>query len=222
MISVRSDPFRRRGPRRPWLLAPLLAGPLLLATPARADDPDPRLRPTRPIPPHLRVHDQPVDRPVASRVGEVPPTVRVTTVERRERALPPTGRLAVLVYEDKDAGAQNLPLQQILQRLGDYPDNAGRFEVLPVADLEAYSFWPANRFAERAVRGAQQRASYPMYIDWRGEVRRRWGLRRGRSGVMVFDPAGVLRFAEDGPLAPARLEALRALLVANRLTLPPR
>jgi hypothetical protein len=100
------------------------------------------------------------------------------------RAYPlPNPRLPVLViYEDQGAGKQNARAREAVGQLNDRPENQARFGVMPIADLEKWNWWPARKYALDDLRIISQRNNTPLFCDWKGALRRSWGLTRGKSG----------------------------------------
>ncbi len=145
--------------------------------------------------------------------GATVPPVQVTDTQDHQRKLP-TGKLPVLIfYEDKDAGAQNMDTRKGIGRFTDNRDNASRFELMAIADVEKWNFWPAKKYVLDDVRASEKKDGTPIWLDWTGEVRKSWGLTAGRSGVLLIDGDGKVRFAFEGPLGPARIDELCKRLV---------
>ena len=64
------------------------------------------------------------------------------------------GRVAIVVYEDRDGAHQNDPLKAELStraRAATVPSNV---TLIPIANLDGYNFWPAAGYARDAVRDA--------------------------------------------------------------------
>ena len=53
-----------------------------------------------------------------------------------------------------------------------------------------------------------------LYADWHGIVRKSWKLQKGKSGVILLDGQGVVKFFGEGPLKPAETEELVKQLAA--------
>src|SRR5436190_317360 len=82
--------------------------------------------------------------------------------------------------------------------------------VAPVADVESFDFWPARGLLRAHVRGLIAREKLPIYCDWKGALRKRWGLTRSVSTLVLFDVEGRVRFAAAGRLDDAQVAALTA------------
>jgi hypothetical protein len=130
------------------------------------------------------------------------------------RRLIPDGRLPLVVlYEDQNAGKQNTRARELLGHFTDKAENRTRFEFLAVADLEKWNWWPARKFALDDLRAISKRENTPVWCDWKGQVRRAWGLTRGKSGILVMAPDGAVRFAGEGTLSDKQLDELAARLL---------
>lgn len=144
--------------------------------------------------------------------GNAVATVTVERSDGQPRTLPERDRALLVVYEDKDAGRQNRHLKPLLDKAG-RAANAGAVEVVAVGDVSAWDFWPAKKYVLADIKEREQRDRNTIFLDWKGLVRERWGLKKGRSGVLLIDRTGQLRFAFEGPLPQAEIDRLAARLV---------
>lgn len=140
------------------------------------------------------------------------PKVAVEDIEGRKFELPDAHLVTIVIYEDKDAGAQNQKVRDFLGPLTDRPEYRSRFQLIPVADVEKYDFWPAKKFVLEDLRKISKKESSAIYCDWKGRMRKLWGLTPGKSGVLLMDTAGHFRFAGEGPLSDGQIAELRARL----------
>ena len=136
----------------------------------------------------------------------------IQDVDGRIRILPDPRVAVLLIYEDRKAGGQNRHIDPLLIAVR-RPENASKVELLPIAVVESYDFWPAHSFVVKHIRGLIAREKLPIYCDWNGTVRRTLGMARSRSLIALIDSSGKVRFAASGPLSPAQEAAL-----AERLT----
>lgn len=146
-------------------------------------------------------------------VGAEVPEVAIERLDGSTRNLPDRARAVLVVYEDKDAGSQNQHLRALLSSAG-HARNRAVLEVVAVGDVSAYDFFPARRFVLADIRKRQERDKNTIWLDWKGAVRARWGLTKGRSGILLVGSDGQARFVAEGPLAPAQVERLTAALTA--------
>lgn len=145
--------------------------------------------------------------------GTVLPAVVVEKSDGSPRTLPDRARAVLVLYEDKDAGRQNRHLKPLLDKAA-RPVNRGLVEVVAVGDVSSWDFWPAKKYVLADIKEREQRDHNTIFLDWKGRVRERWGLTRGKSGVLLVDAAGSLRYAFEGPLPPAEVERLSARLTS--------
>jgi hypothetical protein len=146
------------------------------------------------------------------RAGSDTPAVTVEDTAGRPHPLPDHQLPILVIYEDRDAGQQNPRARQAVGRLSDRVENQSRFLVMAVADLEKWNWWPARHYALADLRAIARRENTPLYCDWKGAVRRAWGLSRGQSGFILVDTAGKVRFAGEGPLSEGQIAELVAEL----------
>ena len=143
--------------------------------------------------------------------GVVTLPVRVEDQDGNVKAIP--GPKPVLViYEDQEGGKENLHAKDVIGRLNTPPANRAFVDVLPVADLEKWNWWPARKHALAEIQKTARDKRTTIFIDWSGAGRRAWGLAKKRSALVLVGTDGRVLFSSEGELPPARLEALVALL----------
>jgi hypothetical protein len=140
--------------------------------------------------------------------GSKIPRLEVDGVDGKSRALPEARHPVLVFYEDKDAGTQNQHARDVVGPITDLAENRDRLELMPIADLERWNFWPAKRYVFDHLKKISEKESTAVWCDWRGQVRRSLGLTKGKSGVLLIDTQGVLRFAGEGTLSAAQIEEL--------------
>jgi hypothetical protein len=125
------------------------------------------------------------------------------------------GKPTLILYEDSASAALNAPFKADLSRLakGDRYKNA--VALVPVADLQAYDFWPARGFVKDAIRSESKKAGTTIYCDWDGAFQRAGGFRRGTSSVMLVGRDARVLFSAEGPLSQEQRDKLIALLRAE-------
>lgn len=131
----------------------------------------------------------------------------------------PDGTLPLLIqYEDKNAGEQNKHANKLFGAFTDHPANHGKFEFVPVADVGDYNWWPAKKYVLDNIRATCEREKVTVWIDWKGEARKVWGLTKGKSVILLLDGEGSVRFVSEGPLSEAQLKTLEAQLIGLGLS----
>lgn len=129
-------------------------------------------------------------------------------------SLPTPGHSTLIFYEDKDAGKQNQHTRDIVGPITDRPENRAKLAFMAVADLEKWNWFPARQYALKELHKVEKKESITLYCDWHGVVRKAWNLTKGKSGIILLDDAGAVRFFGEGPLAPAQTEDLVRQLTA--------
>jgi hypothetical protein len=142
------------------------------------------------------------------RPGQAIAPLLVEGLDGHARTLPDARVAVILFYEDKDAGAQNQRVRDLLGPITDRAANRARIELLAIADVEKWDFWPARRYVLDDLRGIAKREATTLWCDWKGRVRRALGLSRGKSGVILIGSDGKCRFAGEGPLGDAQIREL--------------
>lgn len=152
------------------------------------------------------------------RAGSPFPTVRIEDLDGHPRTLPrdpsrPPLPL-VLIWEDDKSSKQKQPAHDVVGRYSDNRDNRPIFELVLVADLERWDFWPAKKHAIASIKKTQTKESTPVWVDWKGTVRKELGLSKNQSAFAVVDKDGVLRFLAQGQLDESQRHALDAAIAA--------
>jgi hypothetical protein len=147
------------------------------------------------------------------------PPVTVEDTAGGRRTFPEPKRPPVLlIYEDQNAGAQNQRARDTVGKITDRPENQGRLELFAVADLEKWNWWPARKYALADLQKIAKKEDAVIYCDWKGAMRKAWGLQKGKSGFVLLGSDGKVRFAGEGPLGEAQIRELVAQLAALGLT----
>lgn len=110
------------------------------------------------------------------------------------------GRVVVLFYEDRDSASQNELLKQEMSARAQEAGLARQVVLLPIANLEAFDFWPARPIARGHVVDIARRFGIEILIDWSGATAQAWGFAKRQSHVLVLDGEGRPLFRESGPL----------------------
>jgi hypothetical protein len=111
------------------------------------------------------------------------------------------GRPALIVYEDKDGGGQN---ERFLQRLGKLRDKDPVYkktQVLAIADVASWDFWPAKGFVKSALRDAGKKNGITVYADWTGAGRANLAASKNVSNLVLLDAQGKVVWASAGKLS---------------------
>jgi hypothetical protein len=118
----------------------------------------------------------------------------------------PHPRVSVLVMADRRGSRQ---LEAWIQPI--YARFEKRINIAGVAEMSR-----VPRFARGlARRFLRQRLSYPVMLDWTGEVTQRYDYQQGQANLFVIDQSGYIVLRLMGAVDPVKLQ--RVLTVIDRL-----
>ena len=152
--------------------------------------------------------------------GEILPEVTVDGSDGSQRQLPDRRIATVVIYEDSDAGKQNLRAAALIDATTDLVENKAKLEAVAVADLEKWNFWPARKFALAEVKKVAAKERSTIYVDLKAGLRRAWKLSKHKSGILVLGTDGRVRFAAEGPLSDGQIDDLKKALQSLGVSLP--
>ena len=148
----------------------------------------------------------------APRIGDPMPTVQVTDTEGRTRALPFEREALVICWEDDRSSKIKQPAHAVVGR---YSDRVGHpFELVLVADLERWNFWPARGRALESVKKKEAETHSIVWVDLKGALRKAFGLRKAESAFVVVDRDGRIRYLAQGLLDEAQRRELDAAIAS--------
>jgi hypothetical protein len=121
------------------------------------------------------------------------------------------GKPTIVFYEERDSTALNQPLKDELFKRGKENNLLEAVQVVAVADLQGYNWFPARNFALAGVRDAQKKAGIPVYVDWNATMRAApWKMKEKTSNVVLLDANGALVMRFDGKVDAEQQEKLFA------------
>jgi hypothetical protein len=141
-------------------------------------------------------------------VGGVPARVEVENVAAGKMRPLPDARPVLVMYEDKDAQAQNEKARLVLGKITDRAENRARFEFVAVADVGAWNWWPAKKYVLADLKKIALRDNTTLFADWTGALRKGWGLKAHKSVLVLAGSDGKVLFAGEGTLTDTQLAAL--------------
>jgi hypothetical protein len=126
----------------------------------------------------------------------------------------------VLFYEDRDSTKLNQHVKDALFARGKERGLLESVNVVAVANVAKYDWFPARNFVLTAVREAEAQAHVPVYCDFKGQLAQPpWSLPSKTSTVVVLSPAGVPLLTFKGRLSEDEvtklLSALDGLVAAH-------
>lgn len=123
------------------------------------------------------------------------------------------GKPVILFYEDKKSTELNKPLKRELFERGKAHGLLNAAQVVAVANLEAYAFFPAKQMALSYVRSEEKRVGVPILVDLEGTLGESpWGLPKKTSNVLLLDAEGTPIFRHSGRMKEEEMEAFFATL----------
>jgi predicted transcriptional regulator len=144
--------------------------------------------------------------------GAVAPPVTVADSTGRPRRFPDATKPMLVIYEDQDGGKDNRRAKEILGRVNASAENRAKVEAVAVADLEKWDWWPARKYALDDIRKTEAQKATTILLDWKGEIRKAWGLPKGKNSLILVAPDGKVLWSSQGTLSEAQIEELLALL----------
>lgn len=100
-------------------------------------------------------------------------------------------RPTVLFYEDRDSTKLNQHVKDALFAAGKERGLLDAVDVIAVANVAAYDWFPARDFVLAAVRDAERQFHVPVYLDFKGALTAApWNLPAKTSTVVVLTAAG--------------------------------
>jgi predicted transcriptional regulator len=151
--------------------------------------------------------------------GSIGPSVTIESSAGKSRSLP-EGKPILVIYEDQDGGKDNVAVKEMLGRINASPENRAHCESIAVADVEKWNWWPAKKYALDDIRKAEKAKSTVVWLDWKGSVRKAWGLARGKNNLVLIAPDGKILWSSSGTLQPADRDALLDVLRSLGVTTP--
>src|SRR5690349_8580528 len=84
--------------------------------------------------------------------GQLLAPVVIEDLDGKTRELPDRSVPIVLIYEDANAGSQNVRASALVDKVSGNPANKGKVEAVVVADVAKWNWWPAKKFAIKEMR----------------------------------------------------------------------
>jgi predicted transcriptional regulator len=139
------------------------------------------------------------------------PRVELKDLDGHTRTLSGGGAM-VVCWEDDKSSKQKQDAHAVVGRYSDNPSNRSVFELIVIADLERWDFWPARGHAVASIKKTQTKESTPVWIDWKGALRKAAGLRKAESAFFVVGADGRVRWQAQGKLDEMQRKALDAAI----------
>ena len=119
----------------------------------------------------------------------------------------------VLFYEDRDSNQLNQHVKDALFKAGRERGLTEAVDVVAVANVKAYNWFPARNFVLSAVRDIEKQVHVPVYLDFTGSLAEApWSLPPRSSTVLVLSATGEPLWQKQGRLSAEALAEVFALL----------
>ena len=152
----------------------------------------------------------------------LPPLVLEDLREQPRTMTFATGSLpVVLVWEDDASSKHKQAAHAVVGRYSDNAENRGVFELVAIADMGRWNWWPARKHALAAFRKSVANAGTGVWIDWPSGLRKAYGLAKGQSAFFVIGGDGHVRWFAQGQLDAAQTRALDGAIAALGATPAP-
>jgi hypothetical protein len=142
------------------------------------------------------------------------PTFQLKDLDGKPRQLGGAGHAMVVCWEDEKSSKKKQDAHGVVGRYSDNPDNKPIFELVVVADLERWDFWPARGHAVASIKKTQTKESTPVWIDWKGALRKAMKLKKEESAFFVVGNDGKIKWSAQGTLDAAQRAQLDAAIAA--------
>jgi Bacterial protein of unknown function (YtfJ_HI0045) len=118
-------------------------------------------------------------------------------------------RPTVLFYEDKESNQLNQHVKDALFLRGKEKGLLDQVNVIAVANVAAFNWFPARNFVLAAVRDIEAHVHVPVYLDFQGSLTvPPWSLAAKSSTVLVLSARGEVLWSVRGKLTDAQLATL--------------
>ena len=145
--------------------------------------------------------------------GTVAPQARVRDQDGHEKIIP-AGRALLVIYEDQEGGKQSHHAKDLIGKLNTDKANQSRVDVVPIADLEKWNWWPAKKYALADIQKQAREKHTTIYLDWTGQLRKSWQLDKAKNHLILIGTDGRVLFASQGECPQSSLDRLLALLAS--------
>jgi Bacterial protein of unknown function (YtfJ_HI0045) len=123
------------------------------------------------------------------------------------------GKPIIVFYEDRHSTQMNKPLKTKLFEWGKAHGLMDAANVIAIANLKAFNFFPAKGFALQHVRGVEQKVGIPILVDLDGTMNAPpWSLPPESSTVVVFDREGAIVYRKTGALGDLEIDRVISLI----------
>ena len=120
---------------------------------------------------------------------------------------------AVVFYEDKESTSLNQRVKDELFKRGKEHELLTSVEVVAVANVQGFDWFPARNFVLAAVKKTEKDFKVPVYCDFTGALSKApWNLDKTGATTMVINRSGEVVWKATGKLSDSQTEALFSAL----------
>lgn len=116
---------------------------------------------------------------------------------------------AVVFYEDKESTSLNQRVKDELFKRGKEHDLLTSVEVVAIANVQGFDWFPARNFVLAAVKKTEKEFKVPVYCDFKGALAKApWNLEKTGATTLLISRSGEVVWKATGQLSDAQMEAL--------------
>jgi hypothetical protein len=108
------------------------------------------------------------------------------------------GKPVVIIYDDRTSAPTSEAFRKEFIRMLKSTPLGSEVQLLLVANVSAYDFWPARGTVEDAVRKETKKQGTKVYCDWSGGLRSAFKLKNEVTNVVMVGKDGRVAFALEG------------------------
>ena len=146
-------------------------------------------------------------------VGAMVSAVSVVDQDGNPRNVP-SAKPTLLIYEDQDGGKQSQHCKDVIGKINTPKENQEKVDVVAIADLEKYNWWPAKKYALADIQKMAKDKKTTIYLDWTGSIRKAWGLQKAKNNLILVGTDGKVLYASEGECSESQLKELIAKMVS--------
>jgi predicted transcriptional regulator len=124
-----------------------------------------------------------------------------------------TGKVVVVVHQDRHSSEQNPALKERLSAL--LLRHPQQLQIVALADVGGYDFWPAKGFVKDALKSLDSGGGALVVCDWKGAVRKAYKLKQKHSTVFVLSKTLTLVRMTQGQLSTAESDQVVQAIAAE-------
>jgi hypothetical protein len=130
---------------------------------------------------------------------EVAPNARLEDADGKPLELKALkGKPVVIIYDDRTSAPKSEAFRKEFIKMLKTSPLGSEVQLLLVANVSAYDFWPARGTVEDAVRKETKKQGTKIYCDWTGGLRSAFKLKNEVTSVVMVGKDGRIAFSMEG------------------------